>query len=462
MSSQRTTLIVAGLVAVITVSAASFVVAQDRTTTIKRITDASPAAPGMAWTTDVSESGLDGAVFADPRTGSMFSWGAGSIRIDDTLLTLAVVPDDLTTSSDAVMMSIDAATGDLLWTAPADDVAACADQPLDGRLVCQIPTFGENPGLLTFDVATGESHHYESAPDIFAATVANGSVYVAEGNLEDADVMLHRGTLDDYDADWSVGLDVWAGWEDQYADQLVVGEDSGHFDLGGDFSTFDAQTGNGLWSTDILDDCLIAQYRTLDDVSVASNFDCDGDSSIVTGTTAYTSDGTVLATSSGPAIHYLSIDEPSDVSVPVVLGDGAFDRRTGEQLWRSDELTMAQPATEWTEETVRGTLVAVVGDVGVMSGDARLSGLDLRSGEQLWSTEGTGSILARDGDRLLVSGGGNLGALDVRTGEQLWSAEYSKMTPDESTTLDTAVDAHDGTYLLQSGSTLARLEPLPT
>lgn len=461
MSSQRTTLIVAGLVAVVTVSAAAFVVAQDRATTIKRILDASPGAPGMAWTTDVSESGLDGAVFADPRTGSMFSWGAGAFRIDDTLLTLAVVPDDLTTST-AVMMAVDAVTGAVLWTEPADDLAACADQPLDGLLVCQIPTFGEHPGLLTFDVATGESHHYESAPDIFAATVANGSVYVAEGNLEDADVVLHRVTLDDYDADWSVGLDVWAGWEDQYADQLVVGEDSGHFDLGGDFTTFDAQTGNGLWSTDILDDCLIAQYRTLGDVSVASNFDCDGDSSIVTGTTAYSSDGTVLATSSGPAIHYLSIDEPSDVSVPVVLGDGAFDRRTGEQVWRSEKLTALQPATEWTEETVRGTLVAVVGDVGVLSGDEQLSGIDLRSGEPLWTTERTGSILARDGDRLLVSGGGELNAVDVHTGEQLWSAEFSKMTPDRSTTFDTAVDAHDGTYLLQSGSTLARLEPLPT
>ncbi|MGB3369263.1 MAG: hypothetical protein WBA81_01450, partial [Rhodococcus sp. (in: high G+C Gram-positive bacteria)] len=59
------------------------------------------------------------------------------------------------------------------------------------------------------------------------------------------------------------------------------------------------------------------------------------------------------------AEHYLSIDEPTDSSVPVVLGDTAFDRTTGEELWRNDLLVFDDPGDEWNEPRTRGTLVAV-------------------------------------------------------------------------------------------------------
>ncbi|MCC8930545.1 PQQ-binding-like beta-propeller repeat protein [Rhodococcus sp. I2R] len=456
-----TQLAVAAVVAVVTVSGAAVVLTKDRTTTIKRITDASAAAPGVAWSVDVSVSGLDGAVFADPRTGSMFSWGANSIRIDELLLTLAVVPDDLTTSN-AVMLAIDADTGGVRWRAPAVDLAACAEEPLDGQLVCQVPSFGERPGLTTFDLETGTSRHFDTDPYLFATTVANGSLYLAEGSLEDADVRLHRGTLEDYDADWSVPLGVRGSWEEQYADQLKVGPETGHLDLTGSFTTFDAQTGTGLWSTDVLDDCVIAQYRTAGDLAVATNFDCDGSSSDVTGTTAYSGDGEVLATYEGPAEHYLAVDEPADASVPVVLGDTAFDRATGEELWSSELLVFDRPADEWNEARTVGTLTAVVDHIGIASCEQQTVGIDLHSGEQLWTSEDRiGSILARDGDAVLISKNGELSAVDVRTGTQLWSAEFSNMLAEESTSMDTYVDGGDGTYFLQTGSALARLDPLP-
>lgn len=45
---------------------------------------------------------------------------------------------------------------------------------------------------------------------------------------------------------------------------------------------------------------------------------------------------------------------------------------------------------------------------------------------------------------------------------EAWTAEWSMMFPDEGTrSLDILVDAADGSYLVQSGSKLAMLQPLP-
>ncbi len=452
---------IAGAVAVLTVSAATVTLTQDRTVTTKRITDATADAPGLAWATEASESGLEGATYADPRTGSEYPWGAGAIRVEDMFLTLAVVPDGDSPNSDAVMVGIEADTGDVKWTSPARDLASCADTPLDGQLVCHTPSYGEAPGLVTFDIETGESRHFDGAPDIFAATVANDRIYVAEGDLESGEVQLHRGTLDDYDADWRVPLDVSAGWEDRYADQLTIGSELGHFDLGGSFTTFDAETGAPVWSSDVLGDCLIAEYRTSGDIAIGSTYDCDSRSSDVTGTIAFTRTGDPLATSSSAAEHYLSIDEPTDSSIPFVLGDTAFDRVSGEQRWRSDQLVFDRPADERNEARTLGTLNAVAGDVGLLRFDQGTTAIDLRSGQQLWHSDQSWSVIARDGDTVLTSTGGMLSAVDVRTGEELWSAEYAKMLPGSSSSMDTYVGGGDGRYVLQSSSTLAQLKPLP-
>ncbi|WP_338890684.1 PQQ-binding-like beta-propeller repeat protein [Rhodococcus sovatensis] len=458
-SAQRA---IAGAVAVVTVSAAAVVLMQDRSTTIKRITDASPAAPGVAWVTEVSASGIDGATFSDPRTGSMYPWGPGSIRIDDMLLTLAVAPDGDGMNSDAVMVAVETASGAVMWTSPAFELASCAEQPLDGMLVCYRPSYGEQPGLVTFDLSTGASNTIETAPEIVAATVANDRLYIAEGDLEGADVTLHRGTLDDYDADWSTPIAVSAGWEDQYADRLMVGPEVGSFDVGGSFATFDAQTGEEIWSTDILDDCMIAQYRTAGDLAVASDFDCDASSSATTGSTALNRSGEELATYSGPAEHYLSIDEPADLSIPIVLGDTAFDRTTGQELWRNDLLVFDDTGDEYNEPRTRGTLVALVGDVGILRFDDNTVGIDLRTGGQLWTSAETWSLMAHDRDSVVAYSDGALVALDSHTGHQLWSAEFAKMTGDPGTSFETYVGGGGGTYILQSGSTLAELSPLPS
>ena len=61
-----------------------------------------------------------------------------------------------------------------------------------------------------------------------------------------------------------------------------------------------------------------------------------------------------------------------------------------------------------------------------------------------------------------MSDGTDLSAVDVTSGETVWTAQWSMMFPDDGTgSLDILVDAADGSYLLQSGSKLAMLQPLP-
>lgn len=459
--NQNTTLVVAAIVATLSVGASIAVVTQNRSTTIKKITDSSDDAPGLAWSVDAADMGLEGATFASPRTGSMYAWQAGSILIGHTALTLAVVSSE-SGNDEAVMVGIDTADGSVLWKTPAPDLAACADEPLGGRLVCHQPIWGATPGYVTFDPETGESRNYPTDLDLFAVTVANDRIYTTSGNLEDDDVLLHRGTLENPSADWTVPLHAWAGWEDDYATALKVDDDIGTFDVGGDFSTFDASTGRQLWKTDSLEDCLGAVGRTAGDLAIASLRDCEGTSTESKGSAAFRSDGTVLARSDSPVVQQPSLDEPTDTAIPIVLGETAFDRNTGEELWRDDALSYDFPGDELNEPRTYATLTHVIGHVGLLQASNGTTAIDLRDGEHLWQAELNGSIIGRDNDLVLTSAGTDLSAVDVTTGGTEWTASTSMMFPDDqSMSFELLVDATEGGYLVQSGSKLAMLQPLP-
>ncbi|MBY6682353.1 PQQ-binding-like beta-propeller repeat protein [Rhodococcus sp. BP-316] len=456
---MHTRLIIAGTVAAVSVAAAVVVVTQDRTTTIKRITDASASAPGVAWTLDAADSGLDGARFADPRAGSMYPYAAGSIRIDDHLLTIAAVVDPEGPSTEARLMSIDIVSGALEWSVPATDLQSCAEQPIDDRLVCITPSYAEDPTLRTFDLATGESTDHGDTSDTFAMTVSDGHVYTTSGNLEDADVTVHRGTVDDLSADWTAPLQAWAGWEDQYADQLTVADGTGHFDVGGGFSTFDPETGEQIWASDVLDDCLSGSYRTLGDVSVGSRLDCDSYEPL--GGIAYSRTGEILAQSASDVSTYLIIDEPTDASVPFVLSDTAYDRTTGEKRWSSDQLIIDRPADEYNEASTYGALQSVIGDVGVLSGERSTIGLDMLTGDQLWEAKSF-SPVGTDGDVMIAVRESDLVAVDLHSGDEVWTAPLENVREGERLSPETMVGGEGGAQILQSGSEIVSLVRLPS
>ncbi len=106
----------------------------------------------------------------------------------------------------------------------------------------------------------------------------------------------------------------------------------------------------------------------------------------------------------------------------------AFDAKSGEQLWQSEDKPQPQ------------TLTALGGKVFYVAGPAMVC-LDLKTGKQLWKTTGqasreppkvsrkgkarnlAGSLLLAHGDRVLLAGREGLQAFSADTGKQLWTAK---------------------------------------
>jgi len=150
-----------------------------------------------------------------------------------------------------------------------------------------------------------------------------------------------------------------------------------------------------------------------------------------------------------------------------VLGDGAYDRRTGERLWTSPDLVAAREPDEYNASTTRGTAVAVAGDVAILRGpEAKtMSGLDLRTGERLWSREDErfGTVAALDGPTLLTIDGDGIRAIATRTGESLWDTPFRRIDddPDALASDGMLAAAHPDRYVYASSRTMIGLRPLP-
>lgn len=108
----------------------------------------------------------------------------------------------------------------------------------------------------------------------------------------------------------------------------------------------------------------------------------------------------------------------SDPSLP---GIRALDRATGEGLWTSDV-----SYEELANERISRGSVAVTGDVLAVASGSSLTGIDIRTGEELWTTRQLDHPVAA-GDAFVgqvptQSGGGTIRAIDAATGETRWEA----------------------------------------
>ncbi|MBE7163513.1 MAG: PQQ-binding-like beta-propeller repeat protein [Williamsia herbipolensis] len=104
--------------------------------------------------------------------------------------------------------------------------------------------------------------------------------------------------------------------------------------------------------------------------------------------------------------------------VPVVMGDGAFDPRTGALLWRD-------PSVDWGTR-VGGSATAVVGNV-VLAGsyaEGVLIGIDARTGRRIWSTPWRDTFSIRsgmtDGRHFVFGDSGGMASVDASTGQIRW------------------------------------------
>ncbi|MEV0247403.1 PQQ-binding-like beta-propeller repeat protein [Nocardia sp. NPDC050712] len=401
-----------------------------------------------------------GAEFRDPRAGTEFDTGEpGFVDAGATLVTVVGVPDDDMYLRDPVLTGFDARTGARRWQTPAPNLRGCGPTAVDGQIVC----FGHDKALIAFDVATGQLTRTPTDWYPFALATLDDRLYVAEGDVESDDVRVHSGTLADPDAYWSQAFGMGTSWEDLPFDALDVSHGQGIFTLGADIAGFDLANGKQTWSAD-LDGCSDAA-GTSGTLVVHTRSGCGGDR--ITGSALLDRTGHAIATTDSAVAQSLSIDRPTDETIPVLLGDSAYNRRTGSLMWRSPDL-ISVPAQTSPDNPVsaNGTAAAILGDLALLRDlDAHtISGLDLRTGHRLWRADDNrfGTIQAWDGDTVVLSDGTGLWAVDPRNGAIAWDIPFLAVNVDRTALTGSGrLAAHgNGRYTYASARAMIGLRPL--
>ncbi|MFJ6095019.1 outer membrane protein assembly factor BamB family protein [Williamsia muralis] len=450
-------LIAAAAAAVVTVTAAAAVVANQGPTSVKKITGTNAEAPGLAWSLDAAEYlGRPFADFSDPRGGSSYMSGTpGFILAADTLVTLVGIPTDRYVLDEAAMIGIDPENGAVRWKAPAADLEQCSGQPIDGKIYCYAQADGH--AIVTFDLKSGASERRSVEEYIFGLTTTADTLYIIEGSPEENDVRVHSGNFDDVSANWTQEFDIGGGWEDVFeSDVLTVTDGVGLVRMGIDMAQFDADSGTLLWGSG--ESCVSSATLGSGGVVVQSDSGC-GSGDTESEQVLRGPDGKVLATSKSPEVQRPTFDHVTDADAPVLLGDSAYHRTTGERLWTNEDLV----------DRESGTVTAVVGNIAYLrdTGNARAVGVDVRSGRQLWRVDGDQSLtpLTAGGGLLVgsgvVAGSEALMAVDIGTGEIVWTAPFVAIDPDPETFRSgRAMTPYDNGWIYSSDRRMIGLTPL--
>ncbi|MGW0021972.1 outer membrane protein assembly factor BamB family protein [Rhodococcus sp. NPDC003382] len=420
-------LLCAAVAAVVTTAGAVAVIAHADGDGTRKITGTVDAAPGLGWTVEArTVHGHESAQFRDPVYGSEYDWGMpGFLDLGDTAVALVGVPGGMALD-DAHLVGVDADSGRIRWLSPASDLAGCADSAVDATLVCFTPGWSDDPALVGYDLVTGEITRVPTEWGTFAIAATDDRLYVAEGSVENDDVRVHAGTLLDPDAHFTRAFDMGTGWDDTaLPDALDVHHGQGLLTLGTDIAGFDLDTGDETWTAQA-DGCSRVQ-PTLGALVVRVHVECDG--LRVTGSDLLDGTGAVIAATDSAAAHSPAFDGPADDTVPVLLGDGAYDRATGDPVWSAPELvSVPREPDEYNANTRLGTVRAVLGDVALLTDHTAHTetGLDLRTGTRLWQNvpERSGTVLGHTEDLIVQSDFTGLWAMDVRTGDLEWDIPF--------------------------------------
>ncbi|MFC9993526.1 PQQ-binding-like beta-propeller repeat protein [Nocardia sp. NPDC127526] len=454
-------LVFAAIAAVLT-SAGAVAVLMQPADPLRKITGTNDAAPGLAWSVDATALlGAAAAEFRSPLHGTEFDFGdPGLIRAGATLVTVAGIADEDSSLRDATMFGIDADTGRTRWRAPAANLGGCAAVPLDGELVCFANSPSDSLELVGYDLDTGIVARTRLDWYPFALAVTDGRLFIAEGDVESDDVRVHSGTRADPDRYWSHQFAMGAGWEDLPFDALDVTHGQGLFALGADIAGFDLTSGATTWTTG-LDGCS-RFVVTEPGLTERVNITCPDYH--VTGTDVFDRTGRIIATTDHTATHTLTLDEPTDDAIPLLLADTARDRRDGAIRWTNPDLLYSEPEADGST-IVRGAAIAVLDDTAILRDPftRTTSGLDLRTGETLWRKVAArdGTLRAHGAGHAVFSDATGLWSLDLRTGETRWDIPYLAINSDPAALTDPSMIISTGTdrFALASDRTLLGLRP---
>ncbi|MEU4652102.1 PQQ-binding-like beta-propeller repeat protein [Nocardia fluminea] len=342
------------------------------------------------------------------------------------------------------------------WQTPAADLTGCGSTPVDSQVVC----FSSDRALVGYDLPSGDATRTPTTWFPFAIATLDDRVYIAEGDVESGDVRVHAGTLADPDAYWSRAFDMGTSWEDLPFEALDVSHGQGVFTLGADIADiagFDLASGKPTW-TITQDGCSDAD-ATSGALLVRARTECGGHE--ITGSDLLDRTGRTIATSNSKVAQTLSIDLPADDTVPVLLGDSGYDRRTAASSGPAPTISAPQETNATT-----GTAAAIFGDVALLQdiNAHNTTGLDLRTGHRLWRTDTTrfGTILGWDGHTVVLADYTGLWAIDPRTGAISWDIPFLAVNTDsEALTGSGQLAAHGkGHYTYAGAQTIIGLRPL--
>ncbi|MFE4499074.1 PQQ-binding-like beta-propeller repeat protein [Rhodococcus sp. NPDC056743] len=407
--SPRTRLRIAAAAAVVTVAAAVLTVidAGNRAQSID--------VGSLLWAVDAAEVlGREFAIFRSPLGGTEFNMEMGGfIDADSVVVTMAGMPDRQSYSlDDAELVALDAADGSVRWRSSAVDIGGCSPTVLDGSLLCYSGPYVSVGEYSIFDIESGERRDVITPWSPIIAVVWGDSILALEGDVESNDVRVHSGTVDDPEANWSKAFDVGGSWESGYVEPVMsVRGDLGLISLDETLG-FDPKTGDQRWLYGYT--TCSTTHTSSDGVTLVSERDCEGDGQARSeyaidqyGHEFARADSPPAGSGSSFSWRY-SRDEPSGETIPIILGDSGFDRKTGEKLWTNREVFGSARS------------LAVIGDVVTVTGtDATIRVVDLFSGEVLWDTrtERTGDV-SWNGD--LVVDEGVVYGVNARTGQRTW------------------------------------------
>ncbi len=438
----------AAIAAVVTVTTAVIVLTHGERSSDDTRTSAAPSAPpAVTWTLDAARYlGRPFGQFSDPRGGASFGSGTtGFVSTADTLITLAGSPTSDYHLDDAVMIGIDPETGKVRWKTPAADLEGCGSTPVSDQLVCYASDADGKRAIVTYDTRSGVSSRRSLSEFVFAITTTADSVYVAEGNPEDSEVRVHSGTVENISAHWTRSFDLSGGWDGVYEDQvLTVIDGVGLVRIGGQMAHFAADSGVERWrSTDYRVN--IATLET-GGVLVESETDTPSGTKVVD-QRLRAPDASVRASTTSQTVQRFDVGRDGDPDRPVLMGDAAYDRDSGEQLWRSGDLVAGQGGGF-------GTVTAVTDHVVYLrDADTSETGLDLSSGKRLWrniSPQQFTPLASRD-DVIAGSDGQALTAFDTRHGTPQWTVPFSTLDPDPETfRAGGALVSHDDGWVFSS------------
>ncbi|MBJ7291237.1 MAG: PQQ-binding-like beta-propeller repeat protein [Williamsia sp.] len=417
------------MLAVVTVTAAVLVITGRGPSGVKRITGTDGATPGLAWTLDAAKYlGRPFGQFSDPRGGASYRSGEpGLLLARNTLITIAATPTKEFELDDAVMLGIDPETGVVRWKSPARDLEQCSDTPIAGRLYCLASNDNGPRAIVTYDIKSGATARKPVKEFVFGIATSADTLYTVEGSPEENDVRVHSGTFDNVSANWTRGFDIGGGWEDVFTEDLLTVTDGvGLISIGGQVAEFDARSGAQRWLSN--DFCSSSARLETGGVVVHSDNQC-GSSETITGQSLRDRGGHVLMTTKSTIRQVGGVDNRTGADDPLIIGDAAFDRRTGTRLWTSRDLVSE-------EQDSQGTLTAVVGDIGYLrDGNLNQTGIDLRNGKRLWRNPTVEYFTPRAAADGVVAGddGTDLIAFDVRDGHRVWTAPFTAIDPNPET-----------------------------